>query len=141
MADQVLIHLASKGFTPTDLAALIGAHTAAKQFVTDPSRAGAALDSTVGTWDVKYYSDTKTGKAPFTLQSDRNIAQNPLTAGPFSVFALSKPAWDYAFVSAMSKMSMLGVDGSGLVDCSSALPGGSQKREMRSSGIFDRLRW
>lgn len=124
-----------------DLAALIGAHTTAKQRVTDPSRAGASLDSTVGTWDNKFYSETKSGKAPFTLQADRNVASNPLTMIPFNMFALSKGAWDDAFVSAMTKMSMLGVDGNGLVDCTSALPGGSRKRDVRSGNVFDRLRW
>ena len=107
-----------------DLAALIGAHTTAKQRLADPSKAGTALDSTVGKWDNKYYSETKRGKAPFTLQSDKNVAQHPLTALPFSTFALSKGAWDAAFVSAMQKMSMLGVESDGLIDCTSALPGG-----------------
>lgn len=132
---------ASKGFTPIDLAALIGAHTAAKQRFVDTARAGASLDSTVGTWDNRYYSETKNGKAPFTLQSDKNIAQNPLTALPFASFALSKGAWDVAFVSAMTKMSMMGVDRNGLIDCTSALPGGSRKREIKSSNLFDRLKW
>lgn len=132
---------ASKGFSPMDLAALIGAHTTAKQRVSDPSQAGAALDSTVGTWDNKYYSDTKNGGAPFTLPADKGIAQNPITAIPFSTFAVSKGAWDAAFVSAMTKMSMLGVNANGLVDCTSALPGGSRKREIKSSNLFDRLKW
>ncbi|KAF2826499.1 heme peroxidase [Ophiobolus disseminans] len=132
---------ASKGFSPMDLAALIGAHTTAKQRVTDPSKGGASLDSTVGTWDNKYYQETKNGKAPFTLQSDKNIASHPLTALPFTTFGLSKGAWDSAFVSAMTKMSMLGVSGKGLIDCTSALPGGSRKREIKSSNIFDRLKW
>lgn len=132
---------ASKGFTATDLAALIGAHTAAKQRFTDPSRAGASLDSTVGTWDKTYFSETKKGDAPFTLQSDKNIAQNLLTSVPFALFALSKSAWDEAFVRAMTKMSMLGVNDDGLVDCTGALPGGSQKREVRAAGVWDRLRW
>ncbi|KAF2033407.1 heme peroxidase [Setomelanomma holmii] len=133
---------ASKGFSPIDLAALIGAHTAAKQRTTDPSKAGAALDSTVGTWDNKYYQETKSGKgAPFTLEADKNIAQNPLTTVPFSTFAASKSAWDFAFVSAMTKMSMLGVDSKDLIDCTSALPGGSSKREIKGANLFDRLKW
>jgi hypothetical protein len=120
---------------------LIGAHTAAKQRFADPSKAGAALDSTVGEWDNKYYSDTRSGKAPFTLPADKGISQNPITAIPFNSFAVSKGAWDAAFVGAMTKMSMLGVDAEGLIDCTSALPGGSKKREIRSSNLFDRLRW
>ncbi|EAT90802.1 hypothetical protein SNOG_01153 [Parastagonospora nodorum SN15] len=132
---------ASKGFSPIDLAALIGAHTTAKQRISDPAQAGASLDSTVGTWDNKYYSETKNGGAPFTLPADKSISQNPITAIPFGTFAISKGAWDFAFVAAMTKMSMLGVNGAGLVDCTSALPGGSRKREIRSSNLFDRLKW
>ncbi|PSN60262.1 heme peroxidase [Corynespora cassiicola Philippines] len=132
---------ASKGFSPVDLAALIGAHTAAKQFTTDPSRAGASMDSTPGQWDNKYYSETISGKAPFTLQSDKNIASNLLTAAPFKSFAASQGLWAAAFVPAMTKMSMMGVDSKGLVDCTSALPGGSRKRDVKSSPLFDRLGW
>jgi hypothetical protein len=131
---------ASKGFTPIDLAALIGAHTTAKQRSTAPDQP-AELDSTVGTWDNKYYAETKSGKAPFTLPSDKSIAQNPLTMLPFNTFALSKGAWDRAFVSAMTKMSMMGVDQSGLIDCTSALPGGSRKRDIRNSNVFDRFKF
>jgi hypothetical protein len=130
---------ASKGFTPVDLAALLGAHTAAKQRSTNPN-APQELDSSVGTWDNKYFSETKNGQAPFTLPSDKDIASNPITAAPFTAFGLSKGAWDVAFVNAMKKMSMIGVDQRGLVDCTSALPGGSRKRDVRNSNIFDRFK-
>lgn len=60
---------------------------------------------------------------------------------PFNTFALSKGAWDVAFVSAMQKMSMLGVNSKDLIDCTSALPGGSRKRDIRSSNVFDRFKW
>ncbi|KAH6642408.1 heme peroxidase [Boeremia exigua] len=131
---------ASKGFSPVDLAALLGAHTAAKQRVTAPD-SPQELDSTVGTWDNKYFSETKSGKAPFTLPSDKSVAQHPLTKLPFNMFALSKGAWDLAFVNAMVKMSMLGVDQRGLIDCTSALPGGSKRRDIRSSNVFDRFKF
>jgi hypothetical protein len=131
---------ASKGFSPVDLAALLGAHTAAKQRFTSPD-SPQELDSTVGQWDNKYFSETRSGKAPFTLPSDKSVAQNPLTMIPFNTFALSKGAWDVAFVSAMQKMSMLGVDSKDLIDCTSALPGGSRKRDIRSSNVFDRFKW
>jgi hypothetical protein len=75
------------------------------------------------------------------MQSDKNVAQHPLTAIPFTTFSVSKGAWDAAFVSAMQKMSMLGVEDKGLIDCTSALPGGSRRRDVRSSGVWDRLKW
>lgn len=124
-----------------DVAALIGAHSTARQRDVDLSKAGASLDSTPGTWDTKYFQETKSGKAPFTLQADKNIAQHPLTAPSFGTYAVSKGAWDNAFVSAMTKMSMMGVDTNSLIDCTSALPGGSRKREIKGSNLFDRLKW
>ncbi|KAF2878458.1 heme peroxidase [Massariosphaeria phaeospora] len=130
---------ASKGFSVTDLVALIGAHSVAKQRTTDPSKAGASLDSTPGQWDNKYYSETTQKKAPFTLESDRSLATNLVAAVPFNAFALSKSAWAAAFVGAMQKMSMLGVEGVELTDCTAALPGGSNKRDVKSSPIGDRM--
>lgn len=41
----------------------------------------------------------------------------------------------------MTKMSMMGVDQSGLIDCTSALPGGSRKRDIRNSNVFDRFKF
>jgi hypothetical protein len=133
----------SKGFSPFDLAALIGAHSTAKQSFVDPSKAGAGLDSTPGVWDVKYYTETRQGSAPFTLPSDKNLARNPATAFAFANFGVNKPAWDDAFVNAMVKMSMLGVSNRNMIDCTSALPGNSAaKRDVTGSrSIFGRLRW
>jgi hypothetical protein len=41
----------------------------------------------------------------------------------------------------MVKMSMLGVENKNLIDCTSALPGGSKRRDVKSSNIFDRFKW
>lgn len=131
---------ASKGFSAIDLVALIGAHSTAKQFTTDASKAGASLDSTPGQWDNTFYSETMNKKAPFTLQADKNLADNLVSGVPFKAFALSKSAWAAAFVPAMTKMSMMGVSGQ-LTDCTSALPGGSSKRDVKRSPLFDRLGW
>lgn len=60
---------------------------------------------------------------------------------PFNTFALSKGAWDVAFINAMQKMSMLGVDSKDLIDCTSALPGGSKKRDVKRSNVFDRFKF
>ena len=132
---------ASKGFSTVDLVALIGAHSTAKQFVTDASQSGAALDSTPGEWDVKFYSETQSGKAPFTLKADKNLADDVVAGVPFKTFAASQAVWAAAFVPAMTKLSILGVDGDGLVDCTSALPGRSRKRDIRRSSVWGRLGW
>jgi manganese peroxidase len=54
-----LQHFQAQGFSAQDLAALIGSHTAAKQFNTDPSKVGAPEDSTPGIWDILYYVQSK----------------------------------------------------------------------------------
>ena len=62
---EVLIQLfADKTFSSTDLVALIGAHTAAKQFFVDPALAGEPLDSTPGVWDVEFFSETLAATPP-----------------------------------------------------------------------------
>lgn len=140
-ASTLLKLFASKGFTAVDLVALIGSHSTGRQFSTDPSKSGASMDSTPGQWDTKFYSETRDGKAPFTLQSDKALADNIISGISFKLFANNRAAWAAAFVPAMMKMSLLGVKGDFLVDCTGALPGGSQKRDVRSAGIFERLGW
>jgi hypothetical protein len=130
---------ASKGFSAVDLVALIGAHSTGKQFSTDPSKSSTSFDSSPGKWDNEFYTETRKGKAPFTLQSDKALAENLISGVPFRAFELSQAAWAIAFVPAMAKMSMLGVKGGDLVDCTSALPGGSAKRDVRRAPIFERM--
>jgi hypothetical protein len=58
-ADTLVQNMQDKGFSPAELAALLGAHTSAKQFEFDPSHAGAPLDDTPGVWDVvSYHTNT-----------------------------------------------------------------------------------
>jgi len=49
-ASEAKAHFLQAGFSSKDLAALIGAHTAARQFIVDPSQSGASEDSTPGIW-------------------------------------------------------------------------------------------
>ncbi|KAF2016364.1 class II peroxidase [Aaosphaeria arxii CBS 175.79] len=136
-ASDLMRLFGSKGFSPIDLAALVGAHTAGRQRTVDPTQAGATFDSTPGQWDNKFYTETLKKEAPFTIPADRNLADHPVTGLTFKAFSLSQAAWAIAFVPAMTKMSMIGVSGS-LTDCTSALPGGSSKRDVRAAPLFDR---
>lgn len=54
-------------------------------------------------------------------------------------FAASQGAWNLAFVPAMERLSMLGVNQRGLIDCTSALPGGSRKRDVKRANMFERM--
>jgi hypothetical protein len=99
-ADTAVAHFAARGFSASELGALIGAHSTAKQFTTDPSKAGTPLDSTPSEWDVDFYSETIDKTAPFTLNSDASMANSSSVGPSFKQFAASKPAWDAAFAPA-----------------------------------------
>jgi hypothetical protein len=140
--DSILAVFSSKGFSATDLAALVGAHTAARQFQ-NTALPGTPLDSTPGVWDNTYYKETLEGKAPQSIPADKNLANHSVVGESFKEFANNAGGWAAAFVPAMSKLSLMGVDGGSgkLTDCTSALPGGTSKRDIRARSVFDRLRW
>jgi hypothetical protein len=126
--DEALSHFQAKGFSATDLAALIGAHTASKQFTTDPSEAGASQDTTPGVWDVTYYSQTISKSAPFTFVADTNLL-NQADVGPvMKQFSNNKSGWDAAFAPALAKLAMLENDKGSMVDCTNSLPSSSARR-------------
>ncbi|KAF2744320.1 class II peroxidase [Sporormia fimetaria CBS 119925] len=128
---------ASKGFSVTELVALIGAHSTARQFSVNASLSGAPLDSSPGRWDTQFYAETKSGRAPFTLPADKALAESSAGSELFELFAESRAAWASAFVPAMVKLSVMGVYGD-LVDCSEALPGGTWSRKVRREADGDR---
>lgn len=133
--DSLLAMFKAKGFTATDLAALIGAHSTSTQFFVNQSDAGASQDSTPGIWDVTYYEQTLNGTAPFTFESDKNLAAQAEVGPVFKSFVANQLGWNSAFVPAMVKMATLGVPGgiSSLTDCTSALPGGTLKRDIKAA--------
>lgn len=137
-AEDLIKLFASKGFSVRDLVALIGAHSTGKQRTTDPSRAGESFDTTPGTWDTSFYEETRNGEAPFTLESDKALADAFVSGEIFKTFARNQALWASAFVPAMTKMSMLGVDGGSLIDCTGALPGGSAKRDVKKASLWER---
>ena len=84
----------AKGFTATELVALVGAHSAAKNL------AGTGLDSTPGDWDTEFYTETADGTAPTTLDSDKFLSNSSETSSVWSSFAESSSSWQDAFVPA-----------------------------------------
>lgn len=75
---SILGAFAAKGFSADDVVALLGTHSVAVQFFDDPDQAGKSLDSTPGAYDVAFYKETKEGTAPYSLQSDRLMANDSL---------------------------------------------------------------
>ncbi|KAF2437169.1 heme peroxidase [Tothia fuscella] len=136
--DEALQKFQQRGFSAQDLAALVGAHSAARQRDQDPSQAGKSLDSSPGSWDVKFYAETIAKKAPFSLPSDLSLA-NQTQVGPiFKKFAKSQGQWNAAFAPALAKMQLLGSSASKLVDCTSALPRARYTRDVKAAPINDR---
>ncbi|KAL7629018.1 hypothetical protein AAE478_000536 [Parahypoxylon ruwenzoriense] len=114
-ATTIIAAFAAKGFSVTELVALMGAHSTAKDLN------GDALDTTVGDMDMTYYTETAEGGAPTSLNSDKFLSNSTETSSLWSAYGLDPAAWAAAFVPAMEKMSLMGNDEASLTDCSSVL--------------------
>lgn len=134
--DSILALFEAKGLNAAELAALVGAHSAAKQFVTDSAEAGASLDTTPGIWDVAYYGQTVDGTASFTLQSDKNLASQAQVGPVFHSFINNQIGWAVAFAPAMTKMSLFGMESDGLIDCTAVLPAGTLPKRSVARGAM-----
>ncbi|KAI4863429.1 putative class II peroxidase [Hypoxylon rubiginosum] len=115
-AASIVSAFAAKGFSVTELVALVGAHTTAKDL------AGDGLDDSTSEWDTDFYTETADGTAPSSLTSDKNLSNGTDTSSDWNTFGSDSSAWAAAFVPAMEKMSLLGIsDTSSFTDCSSVL--------------------
>jgi len=125
-ATTLLALFAAKGFTPADVAVLVGAHSTSKQQFVNPTFAGEAQDSTPGTWDVQFYSDTAAPEpGVFVFPSDIALMNDPNSGPTFASFQGSQhqATWTTKFALVMTTLSLLGHDGStGLIDCTASLP-------------------
>jgi len=74
--ERILAAFSAKGFSADDVVALMGTHSVAVQVFDDPAQAGKALDSTPSTYDTLFYKETKAGTAPYSLQSDKLLAND-----------------------------------------------------------------
>ena len=144
-ADSLFTLFQNKGFNAVDLAALLGAHTCSKAFAQAQIPVGSPQDSTPGTWDVKYYGETY--KPPTNISrfdSDINLSDPTKPVGKeFQGFVGNQGKWSGKFADAMGRMSVLGIptsDVQKLIDCTGALPKGTQKRDIRAAPINDRAR-
>jgi hypothetical protein len=139
--DGLVTRFAGAGFNAKDLAALIGAHTVSRQFVTGPNP-GAAQDTTPGKWDITYFVETIKNTAPFRIVADFNLAQQNEVGPWFTRFSTDKAAWDAAFVDAMARLELLGNDKANMVDCTAALPQvqAKSRRNDRFAALFNKLR-
>ncbi|KAF1983731.1 class II peroxidase [Aulographum hederae CBS 113979] len=137
--DDLVALFNKKGISAVELAALVGAHTASKQNLVDPAKAGAPQDTTPGKWDVEFYSQTLDKTAPFTFPSDQQISMQRESGPAFKSFARNQFGWTAAFSGAMTHLSLLGVASpEKLTDCTTSLPGGSRRRDVKAAPINGR---
>lgn len=124
--DNLIKLFENKGFSAHDLAALVGAHAAAKQRFVDPSKAGFPLDTTPGVWDVEFYNDTlqePPNPNIFVLPSDKALSQHAAIKDEWLAFVGNQPHWNEDYAKAYIRMSLLGVTNLGdLRDCTRTLP-------------------
>ena len=144
---HILALFQDKGFNAFDLAALIGAHTTAGNDAQPEIPIGNTFDTTPGTWDVLFYSETlhPPNNPTFSrLDSDINLSKPGTAVGvPFASFVNQQALWNAAFVSAMERMAVLGIpaaDRAKLIDCTSTLPAGTTKRDIKAAPINARAR-
>lgn len=142
-ADSLFTLFQNKGFDDVDLAALLGAHSASKQFFVNETRAGQSQDSTPGIWDVKYYSETTSTSPPpevFVFPSDSKLAAHAVVGKQFKGFVNNQGKWNGKYADAMGRMNLFGVANTdGMADCTSALPKSTNiKREMRAMPVYGR---
>jgi hypothetical protein len=78
---SILEKFKAKGFNGDDVVALMGTHSVAVQVNDDPAQAGKSLDSTPSIYDLKFYQETLDGTAPYSLQSDKGLANNTEVSG------------------------------------------------------------
>ncbi|KAJ7112725.1 heme peroxidase [Mycena epipterygia] len=124
---DLLARFADMGFDSKELMALIGAHTTGKQRFVEPAIANNSFDSTVTIWDTRFYTETSTNASiagTYRLDSDVNFATDPSTSTDFARFIGPPGAvmWLTQYAAAHQKMSLLGIDVTGLTDCSEILP-------------------
>jgi hypothetical protein len=142
--DKILAAFSAKGFSADDVVALLGTHSVAVQVNDDPSQAGKSLDSTPSTCDTKFYTETKDGTAPYSLQSDKlmsndtqvrllpllsySAADFPQTAKTWTEFGDSQSAWASKFTDAWDRFAVIGSNVNDLQDCSSLVQASSSKK-------------
>ncbi|KAJ3382252.1 hypothetical protein HDU92_004878 [Lobulomyces angularis] len=137
-SEKLLKDFDRMGFTPTDLVALLGAHSCGRgtDFIFLP------FDQTENKIDSRFYAEVldEDGPRPGTqrLPSDENVSKDPVTHGTWVKFSQRPLAFKAAYRDAIYKMSLLGQDPTKVtLDCTEVLPDYTFINEF--GGIFPTL--
>jgi L-ascorbate peroxidase len=124
-ADNLIALFEAKGFDAHDLAALLGAHSAAKSRFVDLTKANKPMDTTPGVWDVEFYNDTlhDRGDKILVIPSDKVLSVHPKLTEEWNEFIGDQAHWNEDYATAFFRMSLNGVTNSkDLKDCTKTLP-------------------
>ncbi|KAJ4351781.1 uncharacterized protein N0V89_007124 [Didymosphaeria variabile] len=123
---RTMVDLFSKrNFSKIELVALAGAHTIGRQLD------GTDMDSTAGVWDNKFYTETSGNSAPGSVAADTFMAQARETGEEWRTVGKTQKSFMRAFLPAMEKLSQLGNNKSGLVDCSAVVKSYAHKAKVQ----------
>ncbi|EHA47003.1 hypothetical protein MGG_10877 [Pyricularia oryzae 70-15] len=112
-AQQQIDACKAKGFTTTDLVAMVGAHSAGV------SQQGLSFDSTPEKLDsTVFYPETASEKGPTSLQSDYALSNDTQTKTAWKNMGRSNALWRAQFVTTMRKVTLMGNTVKSLTDCS-----------------------
>ncbi|KAI5780893.1 heme peroxidase, partial [Geopyxis carbonaria] len=122
----LLARFADMGFSVRDTMALMGAHSTALQQFVAAADANKTLDSTPDIWDVHFYEQTLNGTADparvASLPSDVAFAGHESTKRAWARYVRDQDDWDEDYARAHLKMSLLGQETRGMVECTEVLP-------------------
>ncbi|KAL8391948.1 hypothetical protein RB595_002237 [Gaeumannomyces hyphopodioides] len=126
-ADFLIGLFENKTIRAHGLTALIGAHSTSRQRFVDPSRAGAAQDSTPGVWDVAFYKEMlgNASASVFRFASDIALIKDQRISSQFNAFAGpgGQFGWNSDYAREYIRLSLLGVFNiNNLTECTKSLP-------------------
>ncbi|KLO16007.1 manganese peroxidase 2 [Schizopora paradoxa] len=140
-AETMIARMNDAGLTAEDLVHLMASHSIAHAKNVDPTLNHAPLDSTPNKFDNQYFLEillrgtgvpgtTKNfgevnsgmpAQGELRLQSDSNLARNPLTACKWQSLVDDHEAMKDGYKDAMAKLAVLGQDVDDLYDCSDVI--------------------
>ncbi|CAG8980260.1 hypothetical protein HYALB_00010261 [Hymenoscyphus albidus] len=109
-AQNLIDLMMDKTINAQDLAALLGAHSTAKQFHIDEAQSGAPQDSTPGIWDTNFYNETLQTNATtgvFRFPSDIALSQAQNMSEPWKAFVGAQQFWNQEFALAYTRIGLL----------------------------------
>ncbi|KAJ7642261.1 manganese peroxidase 2 [Roridomyces roridus] len=153
-AQTILERMADGGLTAADTVALLASHSIAGADDVDPDATGVPFDSTPALFDTQFYLETllvgnKTLggsqnkgeedtpiKGELRLQSDFELARDPVTACLWQANVNNQALMAFAFQQSFFKMQSLGQNVAKMTDCSEVIPAVAKLSAAQAQAFF-----